>query len=338
MFTILALSTILSIVSSFFCSLTEAALFSVPLAHLKHQAQSGQKIGKILLDFKENMGRPISAILILNTVAMTGASAMVGAQASKIWGDSGVAIVSVAFTLILLAFGEIFPKIIGVVYSKQVAALMALPLYALVWVLWPLLHFVEKVTEYFGEKNQEPRVSQEEVLQMASMGREEGTIDAFEGKVISNVIALDKTTVEKILTPRMSVFKVDEGLTLSEVRGQISEWSHSRIPVHSSDDPDHLTGYVRQRDVYRALQMGQDNIRLKQISRSITTVPELKTVDKLLNEMFEKNEHICAVTDEHGALAGIVTLEDILEEIVGREIIDEYDPMRDIPLRNIRSS
>lgn len=334
MFTILISAALFSLVCSFFCSLAEAGLYSVPLAHIRHQAESGSRVGQVLLGFKENIGEPISAILVLNTVANILGATVVGAEAAAIWGSYGVVLVSASFTILLLVFSEILPKILGAVYAKQVSRMTAYPLLLVVKALSPLMKFVENVTAYFNERNQQPKVSEEEVVQMANLGAEEGTIGQFEEKVITNVISLDKTTVREVLTPRVNVFRLDESLKLGDVAEQIEAWTHSRIPVHSLEDPDHLTGYVRQRDVYRAMMAGQNQVSLKDLARPITTVPELKTVDKLLHEMFEKHEHICAVADEHGALAGIVTLEDILEEIVGREIIDEYDPTRDMVKRS----
>jgi CBS domain containing-hemolysin-like protein len=131
--------------------------------------------------------------------------------------------------------------------------------------------------------------------------------------------------VRDILTPRVVVFRVSEKLTIGEIEGDLLNWEYTRVPLYSEDDPEHLTRYVRQRDIYREIIRGNHSSTLKDISRPLTTVPELARVDKILFQMFEKGEQIYAVVDEHGGLAGLVTLEDIIEEVVGHEIVDEYD-------------
>jgi len=177
-------------------------------------------------------------------------------------------------------------------------------------------------------EDEAPAVSQEEVLSMAALGTEEGALDHLEGSVISNVIGLDKILVRDILTPRMNVFRVDEALKLFEVADEVHDWNYSRVPVHAADDPDTLIGYVRQRDILRYLLKGEGDIAFKDIIRSIETVPELMRADKLLLHLLEDRQQICSVVDERGSFAGVVTLEDVLEEVVGREIVDEYDIVR----------
>lgn len=325
---VLVITVFGSLAISFFCSMSEAALFAVPLAHVRHFAEGDSRAWKIVEEFKAEMARPISAILILNTIANTTGPAIGGVAAEDLFGEAGVIGFAVAMSAAILFVGEIVPKFVGVTYCRKVAPLTARPLLWAIRIFAPIIRISKAITEQIEPESEHPTVSHEEVLSMAALGAEEGTLDHLEGSIISNVIGLDKMLVRDVLTPRVMVFRVNENLTLAEVQKEIQEWNFTRVPLFNEDDPDHLTGYVRQRDVYRELLKGDLERPIKSIARPLHAVPELMRADKLLLHMLEEREHICGVVDEHGALAGVVTMEDILEEIVGREIVDEYDIVR----------
>ena len=330
MLTVLIVSVTFSVIVSALCSLMEAALYAVPLPHVKHLAESGSKAGDILLGFKDDIGPPISAILILNTISNTAGAAIAGRAVGYLWGDAALGLFTVGFVLTILYASEIFPKTIGVVYAKQTSRIIARPLSILVKVFTPLISISETVSEVIRGRNTEPKVSEEEVISLAAIGAEEGSIEKFEGSLVSNVLGLDKLLVKDILTPRVVVFRKEECTQLKEIADEIESWNYSRVPLYSEKDPDHLESYITQRDVYRELLKGNTEYELKQLSRPLDTVPELMQVDKLLLQMFEKRDHLCAVVDEHGSLAGIITLEDIIEELIGKEIVDEYDTVSDL--------
>ncbi|NDC36610.1 MAG: HlyC/CorC family transporter [Proteobacteria bacterium] len=317
-----------SLAISFFCSMSEAALFAVSFPHVRRCAEEGGRSWRIVEGFKADMARPISAILVLNTVANTTGPAIGGVAAEALFGEAGVIGFAIFMSAAILFLGEIVPKFVGVTYCKQIAPLTAWPLLGFIRLFAPIIALSQAITRRLEPEQEHPSVSHEEVLSMAALGAEEGTLDHLEGSIISNVIGLDKILVRDILTPRVMVFRVNENMTLAEVQPEIPEWNFTRIPLFNEDDPDHLTGYVRQRDVYRALLLGDLHRPIKAIARRLHTVPELMRADKLLLQMLEDREHICGVVDEHGALAGVVSMEDILEEIVGREIVDEYDVVR----------
>jgi len=325
MYTALIISVVISVGVSFLCSLAEAALYALPLAYAKHMAEKGGNIGRAMLRLKENLGEPVAAILILNTIAHTAGASVAGAQVARIWGEEGLLIFSILYTAVVLFLSEILPKLIGVVFHKEVMALMCLPLSFCIKVLWPLVWLSLLMSNRIKVDHEKPTISEDEVRSMAVIGTAEGTLHHFEGSVISNVMSLDTTLVRDVLTPRTQVFKVEEETELLSLKSQLAEWKYSRVPIFKTDDPDHLTGYVTQRDIYENLLTSTGITKLKQISRELYVVPELITLDRLLLTMFEENEHIVAVVDEHGALAGLITLEDILEELVGKEIVDEYD-------------
>ncbi len=315
---------------SFLCSLMEAALLTVSLPYLRYLAESGSKRAKIMLNFKEKLGEPIAAILILNTVSHTLGASIAGSIVS-VYGDRALIGFSVIFTILVLFVSEIVPKKLGSDYNRQVSLLIAIPLQMLITLLYPLIY----VTEIFSKKmgngaEEEPKISHEEVLSMAELGKEEGVIDSLEDSVIRNVIGLDTVLVRDILTPRVVVLSFKEGLLVSTLRDTLFALPHSRIPVFPDNDLDEPSGYVTQRDIAKALLSGCQTETIKDLIRPIDSVPDTLRVDKLMLQMVDRQVPICAVINEHGGFAGVVTLEDILEEILGSEIVDEFDEVRDL--------
>lgn len=327
---VLIIVVVLTLLISATCSLMEAALYAVPLPHVRLLAEQELRSGKKLLEFKEDIGRPIAAILILNTISNTGGASIAGWAGAQVFSQSGVVGFSILFVLCILFFSEIFPKTIGVQYARPVSQFVALPLGALVRVMGPLIDLSQFLSRKFGGDSVQPAISEEEVRSMANLGLEEGVLEDLEGSIITNVLGLDQLFVKDVLTPRVVVFRVPEARTLGEVRRDIEEWNFTRVPLFAEENQDDLKTYVIQRDVLRELMKGNDEKTLGSLGRPLTTVPELMRVDKLLLQMFENREHLCAVVDEHGGLAGIITLEDIIEEIVGQEIVDEYDTVSDL--------
>lgn len=320
----------LSLAVSFTCSMMEAAFLTVPYAHVKSVADSGSRSARILLGFKDDVRPAIAAILLLNTISVTVGAAVGGAVVAQMFGEDFVIVFSAIFTLLLLYFAEIPPKEIGVVYSRKVSIMMAYPLVVLIKVFWPFIWVSEHLARLLGQSDDSPSVSLAEVLSVADIGSEEGVLDRLEGSVIRNIIGLDRRLVKDVLTPRVVVFRLEENTRAGEVEEGIMTWNFTRVPLFPEDEPDRIERYVLQRDVFRALLRGQRELKLRDLGRPMTTVSSLMRTDQLLLQMFEKREHICAVVDEHGGFAGIVTLEDIIEEIVGREIVDEYDLVSDL--------
>lgn len=308
----------------------EASLYAVPQAFVKHEAERGTRAAKILLRFKRDIGKPIATILIINTVANTAGASVAGWAAGKVFGSQYLAIFSALFTLVILYFSEIIPKLVGVMYSKRVALAIALPLSFLVKITRPLVWVSELLSGRIKKREGTAGLSAQEFLSMAALGTEQGALDHLEGSVIANVVGLDQLLVRDVLTPRVVVFRQEEETPLASIAEELLNWSYSRVPLYRDENHDHLTGYVTQRDLYRELLRGPSDKRLRDFARPLKAVPELQRVDKLLLQMFEDKELIAAVVDEHGGLAGIITLEDVIEEIVGREIVDEYDTVSDL--------
>jgi CBS domain containing-hemolysin-like protein len=224
---------------------------------------------------------------------------------------------------------EIAPKIIGVAFAKPISLWTARPLSWIIVIVSPLIWVSKKIESAFAS-SEDTSVSEEEVLSIAAIGTEEGVLDSFEGSVISNVIELDKVLVRDVLTPRVVVFRLSQDAVISTLKQDVPQWSYTRVPVYEGTDSDNLKGYVIQRDIYRELLHGGEDKKLADISRKLTIIPEVMRADQLLLKMFAEKEHICGVVDEHGSFVGIITLEDIIEEIIGQEIVDEFDAVSDM--------
>lgn len=330
MLSLLIIAVTISIGISFVCSLMEAALFAVPVAHAKYHADNGRRVAQILLNFKEDMAHPIAAILILNTLAHTIGASISGAMVTELYGADALWAFSLIYTAGVLFISEILPKNVGAIYNRQISFAMVYPLRVLIILLFPLIKVSDWFALFLKGKEHDLSLSDREFISLTQLGTEEGVLDHLQGSVIQNVIGLDHRTVKDILTPRVVVFRVSEETKLDEIRENIVEWSYSRVPVCAQGDPEKIIGYVIQRDLYRAYLRGEGKNTVKQYLRNINTVPEQMRLDKLLLQMFENKEAICSVVDEHAGFAGIVTLEDVIEEIVGKEIMDEYDLISDL--------
>ncbi len=327
---LLIVITVLSLALSFLCSMMEAALLTVPYHHVKHLADSGSKRAQKLLLYKDDIRQPIAAILLLNTISHTVGAAVGGGLVAQSFTQDYVVIFSIIFTLLLLYIAEIPPKELGVVYCRTLSLVFTPFLSFLIKVFYPFIVISEQLAKFVGHDSEEPSISIAEVLSLATIGSEEGVLDRLEGSVIKNIIGLDRRLVKDILTPRVVVFRLADDTKIGSIKEAILSWNHSRVPIFPQEEPDRVERYVLQKDVFRAIVRDQMDLTLKDISRPLTTVSDLIRADKLLLEIFEKREHICSVVDEHGGFAGIVTLEDIIEEIVGREILDESDLISDL--------
>ena len=331
MLSILVISFVLAVSVSGFCSLMEASLYAVPASYVNILAKRKKRSGVILKRFKDNVSQPIAAILILNTIANTAGAAICGWAVGGLYGPKALLVFSIFFTLIILYFSEIVPKMVGVVFCKQIAPIIAYPLAMILKIEYPLVMLSEGVGKVIQRKKQGPLLSINELLSMMEIGQNEGTIDELEGALVKNAITLDQVLLKDIATPRVVVFRLDETREIGLIKSEIFDWNFTRVPIYNPNKPELLTGYVTQRDIFRNILKKTDLEKaLSAIARPIHTVPELMRADKLLSYFMENGEHIAAVVDEHGSLVGIVTLEDILEELVGREIIDEYDKVGDL--------
>ena len=330
MVTQLILATGFAVIISAFCSIIEAVLYSVPQSQVEVMANSGKKSGIILKRLKKNIQQPITAILTLNTIANTMGAALAGASAAVVFGEENLIWFSVFFTLTILLFSEILPKTAGVAYAKNLAFWIAIPLNSLIKIMGPLIWLCQAVTHLIPKQKKEALVSIEEIQAVAVLGRKAGEIEPQQEKVIANILKLQDKIVRQDMTPRTVVFSLSEHISIGEALRMKDQWNrHSRVPVFDKDQDD-VVGVVLSRNVLLSLSEGNENQKLSDLMQPVHFVPEAAPLNRILMEFFEQRIHLFVVVDEYGSVTGVISLEDIIEEIVGREIIDESDRAGDL--------
>ena len=330
MLTYLIIAVGCALVVSAACSLFEAALYSVPLSHVEVLAQANKLSGRLLKRLKHEIHKPIAAVLTLNTIAGTAGAAISGALAASVFGEANLIWFSAAFTIAILFFSEILPKTIGVAHSKALAAWIALPIQAMVTILSPVLWLIHVATRLIGAKDQELLVSAEEVQAIARLSRKSGEIDTEEERVITNVLELRHKEVRQAMTPRTVTFCLSAHLTVAESTEFEKKWNfHSRVPVYDKN-PDDIVGIVLRKDVLLSAAADKEETTLGQLMQPVHFVPESARLTPVLLAFLERHSHLFVVVDEYGSFTGVISLEDVIEELVGREIVDESDRAKDM--------
>lgn len=314
---------------SMFCSVAEAALYSMSWADIEKLKESGSKSAKLLHQLRSNVDEPITAILTLNTCAHTAGAAVAGWAWANVYGKETLWLFTLFFTIIILIFTEILPKTLGVVYSDRIAPPLARPLRGLVWVFRPVIAVMGLLSRAVNTKSAQPDHTEDDIRAIVALTRRSGVIKPYEEKSIRNILSLDSKTVEQIMTPRTVVFSLPSEMTVAEAREQYPSWPHSRIPIYYEDSED-VVGVVYRRKVFEMLADDYGDIKLADIMRPVRFVLRTITLDKLLVKFLGSRNHLCVVLDEYGGVAGVVTLEDVLEEILGSEIVDETDQVVDM--------
>jgi len=313
---------------SFLCSTLESVLMTTSLSYINLRVEEGYKPAKLMQGFKENTGKPLAAILSLNTIANTIGAAGVGAQTTAIFGNKWFGLVSAITTLLILVFSEIIPKVIGTTYWRQLMGPSARLIQAMIYVLYPLVMLVELITRLFPDN--EASVSREEVLAMVNVGEEEGVVDEDENKIFSNLMRLDSIPAYDVMTPRSVAKIAPENLTLKEYYDN-DEYDHfSRILLFNPTQPEYITGYVLRNDVLEDLAEDHFKKQVGSIKRSLPAFDQDLTLGSIFDSMLKQKSQIAQVIDEYGCFVGIITLEDIIETIFGLEIIDESDAIIDM--------
>lgn len=329
----------LAISISAMCSLFEAVLYSVPSSHIEVLSRSGKFSGQRLKKLKTDIHRPITAILTLNTVANTTGAAIAGASAAAVFGEHSLGLFSAFFTLAILIFSEILPKTAGVAYNRTIAPVIALPLDWLVKLLAPLVWIVQAIARLIPTQGEELLVSAEEIRATVALSRASGKIDLQQEQIITNILALREKNVRQAMTPRTVTFSLSEHMTVAEATDFRDKWDlHSRVPVYDTD-PDDVVGMVLRKDVLLEASERHGEKRLTEIMHPVHFVPESAPLNMVLLDFFEKRKHLFVVVDEYGSVTGVISLEDIIEEIVGQEIMDETDKtqnMRELARRKRR--
>jgi CBS domain containing-hemolysin-like protein len=316
------------IVLSAGCSMFEAVLYSISLRHLESMSESGRKSGLILKKLRKDVEKPITAILTLNTVANTAGASIAGAMAAGVLGSERLGYFSLVFTVIILIFSEVLPKTAGVVYSRQLSYYIAYPLSWLVTIMTPVVWLISLLTRIISKNKPSDTISSEEIKVMAQAGLKTGSIERYQEMVITNVLSLGDRYVKDVLTPRTVVFSLQKDLRLSEAYSEIIQLEHSRVPIYDKD-PEDVVGVVLTLELFKYLLEGKKELQLKDIMRPVRFVVESARLNNILMDFTGSREKLFAVIDEYGGLSGVISLEDILEDILGREILDELDQVDD---------
>lgn len=322
-----AMATLLLVVGialavSFLCSILEAVLLSISHSYVAILQEGRHPAGKLLAQMRENIDEPIAAILTLNTIAHTVGAAMGGAIALEVFGDRWIAVFSAVLTLVILIFSEIVPKTLGATWWESLAPLAARVLRWMILVMKPILIPLAWFNRLITPRSvRGATVSRAELEILAELGRREGTIDDEEWRVMNNVMNLDEVSVGQVMTPRTRIVAISEDSSLEKAQKVMLDTGRLRLPTFS-EDLDHVTGILLARDLWKAQMLGVQ--RLSEVAREATFVPENKPVEDLIREMRQQRIKMTIVLDEFGGTAGLVTLEDLIEEIVG-EIQDEHE-------------
>uniref|UniRef100_UPI0040275866 CNNM domain-containing protein n=1 Tax=Prevotella sp. TaxID=59823 RepID=UPI0040275866 len=308
---------------SFLCSILEAVLLSTPMSFISMKENEGNKTATLMKRYKNNVDRPVGAILSLNTIAHTIGSAGVGAESIKIFGEEYFGLISAILTLLILVLSEIIPKTIGASYWRSLAMTSTKIIRVLIFITYPLVLLSEVITKIFTPKNHQVSVSREEVSAMVDVGTTEGIFRESESKIIKSCIHLAGVKAREIMTPSIVVETANTNLTIKEFYDQ-QTWNFSRIPVYDTNK-DYIVGYVLKDMVLKALSDDKFDTKLSDMVRSILSFNEDDSVYQIWEKMLEKREHISIIVDEYGCLRGVVSMEDIIETMTGVEIVDEDD-------------
>ncbi|AQQ66623.1 hemolysin [Microbulbifer agarilyticus] len=315
---------------SFLCSIAESVILSVTRPYIRLLEREGHRSGKLLGQLKDDINAPLAAILTLNTVAHTVGAAGAGAQAAAVFGNQYLGIASAILTLLILVFSEIIPKTLGALYWRQLAPTTAYVLRYLVILLKPFVWLSEWLTKGLAHGTTLTGFSREEFAVMAEIGEAEGQLERQESSILHNLFfTLRDHTVREVMTPRTVVFSLSQDMTVAEAYEQVEKSRFSRIPVYEQDDADFVVGFVLKQDLLLAYARDEGDTPLRSLRRDLLMVPETAAIYQVFHKMLSRRVQISAVVDEYGSLEGLVALEDILETLLGEEIVDEADKTPD---------
>ena len=316
----------LALFLSFICSLLEAILLSTPSSYSSILKRENEKSGLILERFKENINRPLAAILTLNTFANTIGAAGVGAQTLKIYGESSVAIAAGLLTFLILVFSEIIPKTLGSTYWRRLIGSAVRFIQLLIGMMYPFVLLAEFISNFSPDSTS---VTREEVIAMAEMGEDEGILEEQETDLIENTLRLKDIKVSDVMTPRNVIFALNKDMTVGQVLEEHETLGFTRIPVFDAN-LDNMIGMVNRYNIISRKAEDQFSTRMSEIIKEIPWVNENDSIDKVLELFIENRDHLSLVKDDFDTLTGLITLEDAVETLLGKEIVDEHDSVVDM--------
>ena len=336
---LLILFFLLSIFFSFLCSILEAVLLSVTPSFIQRSLQEGGATGKLLEQYKKDIDKPLSAILTLNTIAHTVGAIGVGAMAGDVFGTHAIdlgfmklsyeSLIAGLMTIAILVLSEIIPKTIGANNWQNLAGFTTRTLRILMWVLAPFVWLSQRITKSLKKDKDRSVLSRADFAAMAQVGEESGALDESESAIIRNLLNFEETGVRDIMTPKTVMIMAQEDIPLKAFYKENTPIRFSRIPIYS-DTRDHISGIVLKDDLLRQLVEGHDERPLKELKREVDFVQDDMTLPALTQLLTEERRHMAIVTDDYGSVVGLVTMEDLFETLLGKEILDESDSVADL--------
>ena len=319
----LAIAVLIMLLGSAICSGTETALLSVPILKARQLAQSRKPRAIALLAIRQKINRPIATIVVLNNLFNIVGSIAIGSIAATVFGDTVLGIFSGILTFLVIVFAEILPKTLAEQYAQPIALMVAIPVRGLTWVMTPFVWLLEHITAPFVQKRRYPTTNETEIKLLVSIGYQEGIIEEDEADMIRRVFRLNDITAADIMTPRVELTYLPGDEAIANLRHEILNSQHSRILV-INNDIDHVQGVVLKYKLLSTLIEGDSTQPVSHLLRPVRFISETERADRLLQQFQSSREHIAVVVDEYGGVSGVVTLEDVLEELTG-EIVDETD-------------
>lgn len=317
-------AVVLTLLISFLCSLTEALILSSTTAEIEALKRSHPKRGGLLEGFRHNLDRTISTILTLNTIANTLGATLIGALGAELFGNAAIGIISGVLTLAILIFSEVIPKNLGVVHRIPLQPHVVYPLFWAERALLPIIWLCQQAVRLVVRKPVSAHAADREIILLAEKGAQEGTLSRSESSIIANALSLDDVRVGEIMTPRIVVTALPRNATVGEVFRDHPNIPFARIPVYGRNLDD-VVGLVRRRDLLKAKANDQDFETVEKLMQEVQFVPETVTVAQALQQFLRTHQQIAVVVDEFGATTGVLSMEDVMEHILGREIFEKDD-------------
>ncbi|MEM9302573.1 MAG: hemolysin family protein [Pseudomonadota bacterium] len=327
--TLLIIYVALALGVSFLCSIMEAVLLSITQPFVATKVEEGHRTAKLLKSYKDDIDRPLAAILTLNTIAHTVGATGAGAQAVKVFGDAWIGMISAVLTFLILFFSEIIPKTLGAVYWRQLASPVAILLKFTIIAMYPVVIVARGLTRLMSHGSDETTISRRELLALAELGATQGVVAEHESRLFRNLLKFRNISVAEIMTPRVVIATLDRAMTVGDATSA-EALRFSRVPVHAAGDRDDITGYVLKDEVLERAARDEYEVTLDEVSRKLLVVPPTARLPALFRHLLANGEHIALVADEYGDVAGLVTMEDVLEALLGLQIVDEADAVTDM--------
>ena len=327
--TLLLLYVALALGVSFLCSVLEAVLLSLTPSYISLLRQERPRVGRLLERYKTDVDRPLAAILSLNTIAHTVGATGAGAQAVRVFGDAWIGVISAVLTLLILVLSEIIPKTLGATYWRGLAPSVAYTLRILMFSMAPLVWLSQGITRLIARDRAVATVSRDELAALAEVGHRIGVFESRESHMVQSLMRAAPLRARDIMTPRVVMATLDENLTVGDVDWKASKMRFTRIPVYG-ENREQLTGYVRKDEILLAQARGESDLPLASLRRPLLVSPASQSLADLLENFLSRGDVIAQVIDEHGGVDGVVTMEDVVESLIGLEIVDEHDSVEDM--------